>query len=291
MCTRTGPPAWGPRRQRRSHCVVLLLPLLVLPLALPSDARPAGGRRRRCCGYCARWQLSSVCRSSCLATTGPLLQKRYSWLGLDRSSDPYFLFAASNLGSFVGLLAYPFLIEPFFSLDQQERLWSIGFVVFIALTGCCLLLPGGSRAPGTAATGAAETATDPESEEVAVRASAAGSRIVRWTALAFLPSALMLAVTSHITTDIAAIPLLWVLPLAIYLATFVGCLRAPLASTAGARDADRRPAGCDRLVLRVGERGPPADVVRDHHPDGDAGPGRLRRARAIGGRSSPDLPG
>src|SRR3954471_1610815 len=119
----------GPRRQRLLHCVVLLLPLLVLPLALPSDAAPVAGVSP------VLWLLRTLAvvvgvPFLVLATTGPLLQKRYSWLGLARSSDPYFLFAASNLGSFVGLLAYPFLIEPFFSLHQQERLWSICFVVF-----------------------------------------------------------------------------------------------------------------------------------------------------------------
>ena len=210
----------GPRRQRRVHWIVLLLPLLVLPLAVPADASPPVGASP------VLWLLRTLAvvvgvPFLVLATTGPLLQKRYSWLGLNRSADPYFLFAASNLGSFVGLLAYPFLIEPFFSLDQQERMWSVGFVVFIVLTGCCLLLPGASRPPEPAATGAAEAATDPESEAADAERLPV-SRIVRWTALAFLPSALMLAVTSHITTDIAAIPLLWVLPLAIYLATFVG---------------------------------------------------------------------
>jgi SAM-dependent methyltransferase len=210
----------GSRRQRMLHCVVLLLPLLVLPLVLPSDAAPPAGMSP------VLWLLRTLAvvvgvPFLVLATTGPLLQKRYSWLGLARSSDPYFLFAASNLGSFVGLLAYPFLIEPFFSLDQQERLWSIGFVVFIALTGCCLLLPGARRPTEMAATGAAVAANDPESEELdSERVPVA--RVVSWTALAFLSSALMLAVTSHITTDIAAIPLLWVLPLGIYLASFVG---------------------------------------------------------------------
>ncbi len=210
----------GPRRQRRVHWIVLLLPLLVLPLAVPADASPPVGASP------VMWLLRTLAivvgvPFLVLATTGPLLQKRYSWLGFSRSSDPYFLFAASNLGSFVGLLAYPFLIEPFFSLDEQERLWSIGFVVFIVLTACCLLLPGANRPPEAAVTDATEAVTDPESEEADAERLPV-SRVVTWTALAFLPSALMLAVTSHITTDIAAIPLLWVLPLAIYLATFVG---------------------------------------------------------------------
>jgi hypothetical protein len=210
----------GPRRQRLVHCVVLLLPLVVLPLALPSDAAPQADVSP------VLWLLRTLALVVgvpflVLATTGPLLQKRYSWLGLDRSSDPYFLFAASNLGSFVGLLAYPFLIEPFFSLHQQERLWSICFVVFIVLTGYCLLLPGGTVDGQKERTRAAQDETisgdaDGESEQLPL------TRILRWTAYAFLPSALMLAVTSHITTDVAAIPLLWVVPLGIYLATFVG---------------------------------------------------------------------
>jgi SAM-dependent methyltransferase len=210
----------GPRRQRLVHSVVLLLPLVVLPLALPSDAAPDSGVSP------VLWLLRTLALVVgvpflVLATTGPLLQKRYSWLGLARSSDPYFLFAASNLGSFVGLLAYPFLIEPFVSLHQQERLWSIGFVVFIVLTGYCLLLPSSIAAGTDERAGAAQgetVAADPDGESEQVR----WTRILRWTAYAFLPSALMLAVTSHITTDVAAIPLLWVLPLGIYLATFVG---------------------------------------------------------------------
>ena len=75
-----------------------------------------------------------------LATTGPLLQKWYSWSGLPRAEDPYFLFAASNLGSFVGLLSYPFLIEPFVTVNAQLLAWSWGFGVFIVLTGACVVL-------------------------------------------------------------------------------------------------------------------------------------------------------
>jgi hypothetical protein len=209
----------GPRRQRMVHGVVLLLPLLALPLALPSgepgtDVSPVLSLLRTLAVVVGVPFLV-------LATTGPLLQKRYSWLGLARSSDPYFLFAASNLGSFVGLLMYPLLIEPFFSLGQQERLWSIGFVVFMALTGCCLLLPGGRRAQHTAPIGPTAMPTAAESGESGDERMTL-TRILGWTAWAFLPSALMLAVTSHISTDIAAIPLLWVVPLGIYLATFIG---------------------------------------------------------------------
>jgi SAM-dependent methyltransferase len=220
-----------PQRLRVLHCVVLLLPLLVLPLALPADAAPQAGVSP------VLWLLRTLTLVVglpflVLATTGPLLQKWYSWRGLERSSDPYFLFAASNLGSFVGLLGYPFLIEPFLSLHQQLRLWSIGFGVFVVLTGACLLLPVGTP-PREVDTGAARAMADDEPPE-----HLAPLRLLRWTAWAFLPSGLMLAVTAHITTAVAAIPLLWVIPLAIYLATFVAAFAR----------SSRRPPG---LVTRI----------------------------------------
>ena len=145
-----------------------------------------------------------------IATTGPLLQRWYSWGDHARSEDPYFLFAASNLGSFGGLLAYPLLIEPHLTLAAQRTWWSGGFLVFVALTATCALSVRSGRVPAARA-GARTPVTAPPNRK----------QVLTWSALAFLPSSLMLGVTSHITTDVAAIPLLWVVPLAIYLATFV----------------------------------------------------------------------
>src|SRR3954453_23583403 len=101
-----------PSRLRLLHGLVLLVPLLVLPLALPGDAAPQAATSP------VVWLLRTLTLMIglpfvVLATTGPLLQKWYSWSGLSRAEDPYFLFAASNLGSFVGLLSYPFVVEPF----------------------------------------------------------------------------------------------------------------------------------------------------------------------------------
>ncbi len=148
-----------------------------------------------------------------LATTGPLLQRWFSWTAHPRAHDPYFLFAGSNLGSFAGLLAYPLAIEPNLTLGQQRAWWSVGCLAFLLLTAVCgFAALRGSRA--------AVVPTDP-----APKASSSQPvrrrRIAVWLALAFLPSTLMLAVTAHLSTDVAAIPLLWVVPLAIYLATFV----------------------------------------------------------------------
>ena len=209
---------WSTRRlgrpwQPRLHLVVLLLPVVALPLAIPSDAEPAVDASP------VLWLLRTLVLViglpfAVVATTGPLLQRWYSWSDHARSDDPYFLFAASNLGSFGGLLAYPLLIEPRLTLAEQRGWWSVGFVVFDVLTAGCALSVRGRR-PAVEAV-----------EHGALPAGAPAARLtqrqmVRWAALAFLPSSLMLGVTSHISTDIAAIPLLWVVPLAIYLATFV----------------------------------------------------------------------
>jgi spermidine synthase len=141
-----------------------------------------------------------------LTTTGPVLQRWYSWLDVPRAQDPYFLYAASNVGSFIGLLAYPFAVEPNLALDQQRMWWSAGFLVFLVLvTTCGLVAFRGRRTV----------------EEAPRTARPAPRTMLMWLALAFLPSSLMLGVTAHITTDVAPIPLLWVVPLAIYLATFV----------------------------------------------------------------------
>lgn len=201
------------RWQPRAHLVVLLLPLVALPVAVPSDAAPSPDASP------VLWLLRTLVLVIGLpflvvATTGPLLQRWYSWGDTHRAHDPYFLFAASNLGSFGGLLAYPFLIEPTLSLDAQRTAWSIGFGVFVVLTGTCALSVRG-RAP------ADDAGVEPAAAGPGTSAGLTRRQVLTWTGLAFLPSSLMLGVTAHITTDIAAIPLLWVVPLAIYLATFV----------------------------------------------------------------------
>lgn len=199
----------APRTQQALHAVVLLAPLAFLPLALPADAAPPTDVSP------VAWLLRTLLvvvgiPFLVLATTGPLVQRWYSWSDRPRAQDPYFLFAASNLGSFAGLLCYPFVVEPLLSLDAQLRLWSWLFVGFVALTGACLL--------ATRATRETRAHLD-RPAPVAPRPSR--GRVMRWTAWSFLPSGLMLAVTAHVSTDIAAIPLLWVVPLSIYLATFV----------------------------------------------------------------------
>jgi SAM-dependent methyltransferase len=195
--------------QPRLHLLVLLVPLAFLPVALPVDAAPSAESSP------TLWLLRTLTLMVgvpflVLSATGPLIQRWYSWSRGPRAEDPYFLFAGSNLGSFIGLLAYPFVLEPLLTLTQQRWLWSSGLCVFVALMAACALVV---RAPRKVrAEGGVDTKTGP---------SPARRLVLVWCALAFLPSCLMLAVTAHISTDVAPIPLVWVLPLAVYLASFI----------------------------------------------------------------------
>lgn len=207
----------GSRWQPRAHLVVLALPLVALPVALPADVAPTADVSP------ALWLLRTLLLViglpfAVVATTGPLLQRWYSWGDHRRSDDPYFLFAASNLGSFGGLLAYPLVIEPQLTLAEQRLWWSAGFVVFALLTGACALTV--RSAPRDEAHASGPIATIGPGKRPGPGRLRRGS-VATWLALAFLPSSLMLGVTAYISTDVAAIPLLWVVPLAIYLATFV----------------------------------------------------------------------
>jgi hypothetical protein len=199
---------FGAYWQPRSHVLVLLVPLLALPVALPSNAAPGADDSP------AVWLLRILAVMVglpflVLSATGPLIQRWYSWSDGPRADDPYFLFAGSNLGSFVGLLSYPLLIEPTLTLSQQRLGWSWAFVAFLVLMGVCAATVRSPRGVQRDVVPAAEEPRPP------------WPQLLTWGALAFLPSCLMLAVTSHISTDVAPIPLVWVLPLAVYLASFV----------------------------------------------------------------------
>jgi hypothetical protein len=223
----------GIRWQPRVHAIVLFLPFAALPIALPNDAAPTQDTSP------ALWLLRTLVLTIGLpfvvvATTGPLLQKWYSWTDGRRADDPYFLFAAGNLGSFAGLLAYPLLVEPTLSLRNQRDWWSIAFAAYAVLTALCAVVVLMSRQESESAA----------AEQVLAHADARVPRstALAWLGLAFFPSALMLAVTSYVSTDIAAVPLLWVAPLAIYLATFVAAF---------SRTSRSVPSGLARLAAGV----------------------------------------
>jgi len=155
-----------------------------------------------------------------------LLQRWYSTTGARSAGDPYFLYAASNLGSLIGLLAYPFVLEPRLRLGEQSALWSTGYALLFALTAACAWAGGRGRAAAESAVEAVtlesgEVEMEAGEESSAAVGSVPWSRRLRWALLALAPSSLMLGVTQYLTTEVASVPLLWVLPLAIYLLSFV----------------------------------------------------------------------
>lgn len=148
-----------------------------------------------------------------VATASPLLQRWYASVGQSDSDEPWFLYVASNAGSLLGLLAFPFLIEPRFTTTGQERTWIIGFAVYaVGLVACSVLV----RRRAIAAPEGATADADATIVERITRL-----RALKWIAIAAVPSALMLGVTTFITTDVASAPFIWVLPLALYLLSFI----------------------------------------------------------------------
>jgi hypothetical protein len=144
-----------------------------------------------------------------ISASNPLLQSWFSRLRHNLSLDPYFLFAASNAGSLIALLAFPLVLEPTLGLNRQFQLWRAGFAVLIALI-CVAALMATRRHELPSAL----VEHDSNSHVTVLRR-------LRWLALSFVPSSLMIGVTTYITADVAAVPLLWVIPLALYLLTLV----------------------------------------------------------------------
>ncbi|MGI9022261.1 MAG: spermidine synthase [Acidimicrobiales bacterium] len=200
----------GPRRQAVFHIALVAVSLLALPVALPAGWAPSAD------GSPVSWLLLLLVVSVGLpffvaSSTGPLLQRWFTTTPHASAQDPYFLYLASNLCSVLALLSYPVVMEPRLRLADQATLWTGAYVVLAALTGLCALARW--RAPVVAVRGTGQ--------EAAPTTRLGVGRRCRWVALAFVPSSFMLAVTTHVTTDIAPIPLLWVIPLALYLLSFI----------------------------------------------------------------------
>jgi hypothetical protein len=191
------------------HLIVMIAATLALPLGIATGwgRPPAGGAELWLIGLFA---VSIGLPFFALSANAPLLQAWFARTGHPSARDPYFLYAASNVGSFLALLSYPFLVEPFSRLGQQTTTWSILFFLLIAMIAVCgvLLLRSRNALPAQKSDTVEEG--DPRWRDAAI-----------WVGLAAVPSAFLIAVTAHISTDIAAAPLLWVVPLALYLLTFV----------------------------------------------------------------------
>jgi hypothetical protein len=194
-------------RQRVLQLVLLGLSLLALPILPSSRWKPAAGDPLpHILGLLAA---TIGLPYFLLAATGPLLQ---SWFSRSKpGARPYRLFALSNAGSMAGLLSYPVLVEPYLTNSRQAWLWSGFYVVFVALSAA-ISLRAASRIPISAES---KTAPPPRLAER-----------VLWMALAACPAALFLAITAYLTQDIAAMPLLWVLPLSLYLLSLMLCFES-----------------------------------------------------------------
>jgi hypothetical protein len=157
-----------------------------------------------------------------VATTAPLIQNWFRLTGHPRAHDPYFLYAASNAGSLIGLLAYPFAIEPNLSLHAQSRLWRAGFLVAaLALLTCGLIARGLSRR-GILRNGVAS-----DGMATALSGRPTTGEVLGWLILVFIPSSWLMGVTTYLTTDLAPMPLFWVVPLALYLLSFIVAFSGP----------------------------------------------------------------
>jgi hypothetical protein len=169
------------------------------------------------------WQLGMFAASiglpfMAVSANAPLLQAWFARTGHPNARDPYFMYAASNLGSLIALLGYPFLLEPAFGLSELTHLWAYAYGLLVLAIAGSFFLMRGAQAGGVPETAAAAA---PSADSDAPAAAPTLASRLSWVALAFVPSALMTAYTVHVTTDVASAPLLWVLPLAIYLSTFV----------------------------------------------------------------------
>ncbi len=156
-----------------------------------------------------------------LAATTPLLQQWFTRTGHPAAADPYFLYAASNAGSLLALLSYPILIEPNLRLTQQSWGWTGGYALLIGLIAVCGIMLWRQGKTSNVSQSIPTSQEHPSSESKTERETVTRRKRIRWMLLAFAPVSLMLSITTYISTDVAAIPLLWVIPLAIYLLTFV----------------------------------------------------------------------
>lgn len=208
----------SPRQRAAVHLLLLAIPMAFLPIAIPHGWSPP------ITGNPAPWLLALMSASVglpffAISTTSPVLQKWFTATGHTRAADPYFLYVASNIGSLLALLCYPFWIEPHLSLATQFRLWMWGYLSLLALVAtCAVLLWKTARLPAPP-----DCRPDAIGDRAARLATPALSalRRGRWVLLSFAPSSLLLGVTTYLSSEIAVIPLLWIIPFALYLLTFV----------------------------------------------------------------------
>ena len=202
------------RTQIGIHAALLVSAAVVLPFQLsgalgdPDPSQPT-------LWLIGVFALSIAPPFAVIAATAPLIQSWYSRSGRADAHDPYHLYGASNIGSLIGLLAYPLILEPLLPLAAQTISWSIGYgalAILLIASGFIALSTGGGAAPALAV---ARVEDSPKIE------TGRWQQRLWWLACAFVPSSLLVGVTTHISTDIASVPFLWVAPLVIYISSFI----------------------------------------------------------------------
>ena len=200
---------FGIRTQAIVHIFILIAFASILPFLIPEGEVPPVDKDP------TLWQLMVMATIIggpffVLSGSAPMFQRWFSETDHPDSFNPYFLYGASNLGSMTSLLAYPFLIEPYLPLDAQSNYWMYGYflLIFMSVLSAAMIWVHGSRQKA-------------KERPAQVDEHITWKRRGFWVLTAFLPSSLMLGVTTFITTDIASAPLLWILPLAMYVGTFI----------------------------------------------------------------------
>ncbi|MBM4262922.1 MAG: hypothetical protein FJ145_16015 [Deltaproteobacteria bacterium] len=208
----------GSRRHGVLHLALVAAAIFFLPIAFGKEALVALER------YPATAILGALATSVgfpffILSAGSPLLQKWFAETGHADAVDPYSLYAASNLGSFIGLILYPALLEPFLTLSEQNQLWVFGYGSLVLLLLLCAgpLLRAKSVVPQI----------DPATTTAIVNEPLSLWRRLRWLLWSFAPSTLLLGVTTYVTTDVASVPLFWIVPLSLYLLSFVLAFARP----------------------------------------------------------------
>jgi len=222
----------SPKAQSVLHVSLLLVALALLvylAFVWPTPLTPGAGWKPQGAEQPVRSLIALLAVSVglpyfVLSTTGPLLQ---AWFARTHSHEtPYRLYAVSNLGSFLALLSYPFLVEPWLTLKMQARLWSLGFLGYAMACGYCALQAGGKKT--SEGLSLLRDGKGEGGRETRVEPNKPGLRsYALWLSLAACGSVMFLASTNQICQDIAVVPLLWILPLSLYLLSFVICFEKP----------------------------------------------------------------
>jgi hypothetical protein len=217
-----------PRLQGILHLILIVLALWLVPITPTSAWKPLDGHH-------PTWRILCLLAANVgvpyllLSSTGPLVQAWFARTSPERS--PYRLYALSNLGSLLALLSYPFVVEPLWGSAAQSRAWSLGFAVFGLCCGYCAWRLwcerlGSTLQSANADTGKPYVSTTAEVGQIEEPAPSL-SRHLTWMSLAACASLMLLATTNHVCQDVAVIPFLWVVPLSLYLVTFIICFENP----------------------------------------------------------------